>query len=119
MEDDVNDNPFLKEHDCKKASPSDFSSILKHPFQLDSAYPHPEGCREVTTNHTRANSKVDYIFYTSDNDKHIGRLDVLSRLTLFTDREADDMGGLPNTRWSSDHFSLAVQFLLAPQKQCK
>ncbi|XP_072031481.1 LOW QUALITY PROTEIN: uncharacterized protein [Amphiura filiformis] len=96
------------------------SSVLDHPFQFNSSYVYNEDSKEVTTNHGRTNCTVDYIFYSSETvciKEDTKQLRILSRLSLFTDEEANEMGGLPNARWASDHFSLAVKFLLVPNDE--
>ncbi|XP_022107510.1 protein angel homolog 2-like [Acanthaster planci] len=105
-----------------------FSESIHHPFQLASVHSHGSQPREVTTNHSRTNCTVDYIFYSSAPPKlggmlpempsppvtYAGELKLLEYLSLLTDQEATDMGGLPNHALSSDHFSLQAKFLLIP-----
>ena len=108
----------VPQNPSKEENP-DFSSSLTHPFHFHSSYVYNKDSKEVTTNHKKTNCMVDYIFHASENVNHredTKQLRVLSRLSLFTDDEATDMGGLPNAKWSSDHFSLAVKFLLMPNE---
>ncbi|XP_038045877.1 protein angel homolog 2-like [Patiria miniata] len=105
-----------------------FSDSIHHPFPLESVHYHDGDVREVTTNHSRTNCTVDYIFFSSSATKikgplgglfprrYVGELRLLEYLSLLTDEEASDMGGLPNYDLSSDHFSLQAKFLLtAPE----
>ncbi|XP_078590564.1 protein angel homolog 2-like isoform X2 [Branchiostoma floridae x Branchiostoma japonicum] len=105
-----------------------FSSCIFHPFNLRSVYSHftVDHEREVTTHHGRANCTVDYIFYTarpSEGDytgkggRHRpkyrdGRLKLMSRLSLLSDRDLERMGSLPNKEHPSDHLPLIAKFRL-------
>ncbi|XP_077991188.1 protein angel homolog 2-like [Glandiceps talaboti] len=105
-----------------------FSDTIRHNFYFKSVYNHYalDNSREVTTNHDRTNCTVDYIFYsTTAEEREVksrrgvvyferceGKLKLLSRLSLFSDRQASQMGGLPNHKISSDHFSLLATFLI-------
>lgn len=92
--------------------------VVRHPFTFSSVYPLDEKNKAVTSNHANTNCMVDYIFFSAPRDRSSkgtrGRLELLSSLQLFTDEEATEMGGLPNSIWSSDHFSLMASFLLKP-----
>lgn len=92
------------------------SEIIRHPFSFSSVYSLDRDNREITSNHSRTNCMVDYIYYSSSSNwpsvKTRGGLELLSTLRLFTDDEATAMGGLPNRIWSSDHFSLMACFSL-------
>eukprot|EP00058_Branchiostoma_floridae_P025196 XP_002610686.1 hypothetical protein BRAFLDRAFT_117919 [Branchiostoma floridae] len=104
------------------------TGCIFHPFNLRSVYSHftVDHEREVTTHHGRANCTVDYIFYTarpSEGDytgkggRHRpkyrdGRLKLMSRLSLLSDRELERMGSLPNKEHPSDHLPLIAKFRL-------
>ena len=97
------------------------------PLTLASVYNHTVRCpktgrkdREVSTNHGKTNCTVDYIFYSvkrhsthkQDRPSREERLELLSRLTLLSDREMDKYGPLPNDVVSADHLLLMAKFSL-------
>ncbi|XP_054758783.2 protein angel homolog 2-like isoform X2 [Lytechinus pictus] len=103
----------------------DIEGQLVHPFLFSSVYDHSHGNTEVTTNHSKTNCTVDYIFYSKhikegSTSKHLGtsnfsgELSLVGRLNLFTDSEVSAMGGLPNLNWASDHLSLQATLRLTP-----
>ncbi|XP_066281606.1 protein angel homolog 2-like [Branchiostoma lanceolatum] len=107
-----------------------FSPCIFHPFNLRSVYSHftVDHEPEVTTHHGRANCTVDYILYTArvsifEGDHtgkgrrykpryRDGKLKLLSRLTLPSDKELERMGSLPNKEHPSDHLPLIAKFRL-------
>ncbi|XP_033630394.1 protein angel homolog 2-like [Asterias rubens] len=117
------DTPVLSEN-----WENEFAESIRHSFPLESVHSHKEGFLEVTTNHSSTNCAVDYIFYSkSGNDdeaassrrcpsNRLGGLKLLGYRSLLTDEEANEMGGLPNHVWSSDHFMLLAKFLLTSGK---
>ncbi|XP_023219965.1 protein angel homolog 1-like isoform X1 [Centruroides sculpturatus] len=104
-----------------------FPKYIQHHIKFLSTYKHfcAKGCREITTQHTRANCTVDYIFY-SVKDKYSfiknnklehkyvteGALRLLACYRLLNDTEVKEVGGLPNACQPSDHLSLVNKFLL-------
>ncbi|XP_067136442.1 protein angel homolog 2-like isoform X2 [Centruroides vittatus] len=104
-----------------------FPKHIHHHIKFLSTYKHfcAKGCREITTQHTRANCTVDYIFY-SVKDKYSfiknnklehksvteGALRLLACYRLLNDTEVKEVGGLPNACQPSDHLSLVNKFLL-------
>ena len=106
------------------------TGMLSHRFQLVSVYNHEVhdgrgSQREATTRHGRANTTVDYIFYSAENrrtrtHKHRfkyhavreGRLRLVSKLVLATEKQFDQGGCLPNQAVSSDHTVLMAKFTL-------
>ncbi|KAI8505399.1 Protein angel 1 [Branchiostoma belcheri] len=112
--------------------PPPFSSCLHHPFNLRSVYSHytADHQPEATTHHGRANCTVDYIFYTARHfettfdGEHAGhgrrqrpkyrdgKLKLLSRLSLPSDKDLEKEGSLPNKDHPSDHLPLIAKFRL-------
>jgi len=105
---------------------------LNHAFRLLSVYKHVEerrgrNLKEVTVHHGRGASTVDYIFFTVKAMKteckkgriipkniHEGPLKLMGRYRLLNEEDGANMGALPNTVYSSDHFALAAKFVLDP-----
>lgn len=104
---------------------------ISHPFNLLSAYAHftqrrGRNCKEITTHHGRADTTVDYIFYSiaSKQTKPSrggflypvniveDRLKLVARLDLLTSFEAQEAGSLPNGQFGSDHLCLMCKFRL-------
>ncbi|KAL5008141.1 hypothetical protein ScPMuIL_013722 [Solemya velum] len=107
------------------------SGYLWHRLNLMSAYTHRiqrlnNREAEVTTHHGRADCTVDYIFYNV-LDKHMqetrhelvaqnireGKLKLVGRLGLMSEKELRRMGGMPNKFFPSDHLSLMAKFNLS------
>lgn len=105
------------------------SGFLWHKFHLISAYKHfieRTGEPEVTTQTSSFDSSVvDYVFYTVDgresksrrgnfSNRNVqeGRVKLLGRLGLLSQRELSSVGNLPNFQNPSDHMPLMVKFLL-------
>ena len=105
-----------------------FSDSIHHSFHLKSVHSHDSDVIEVTTNHSKTNCTVDYIFYSSSQPNNegasvglppmnmMGELKLLGYRSLLTDEQATEMGGLPNHELSSDHFALVAKFLLTAGK---
>lgn len=105
---------------------------LNHAFRLLSVYKHVEerrgrNLKEVTTHHGKGQSTVDYIFFSVKAMKteckkgriipkniHEGPLKLMGRYRLLNEEDSANMGSLPNTVYSSDHFALAAKFVLDP-----
>jgi len=105
---------------------------LNHAFRLLSVYKHVEerrgrNLKEVTTHHGKGQSTVDYIFFSVKAMKteckkgriipkniHEGPLKLMGRYRLLNEEDSANMGTLPNTVYSSDHFALAAKFVLDP-----
>ncbi|XP_072173207.1 protein angel homolog 2-like [Diadema setosum] len=104
---------------------------LLHSFAFSSVYDHHPDNGEITTNHSKTNCTVDYIFYTygglrcngsrhgraspdADSPKHTSRLVSVNRRALFTGVEVESLGGLPNATCSSDHVSLQARLRILP-----
>ena len=105
------------------------SGFLWHKFHMVSTYKHfieRTGEPEVTTQSNAADSSVvDYVFYSVDgresksrrgnfNNRNVieGRIKLLGRLGLLSQREIKSVGNLPNFQNPSDHMPLLVKFLL-------
>lgn len=107
------------------------SGYLWHRLNLMSAYTHRiqrlnNREKEVTTHHGRADCTVDYIFYNV-LDKHMqetrnelvarnvreGKLKLIGRFGLMSERELQQLGGMPNKFFPSDHLSLMAKFNLS------
>lgn len=105
------------------------SGFLWHKFHMVSTYKHfieRTGEPEVTTQSNAADSSVvDYVFYSVDgresksrrgnfNNRNVieGRIKLLGRLGLLSQREIKSAGNLPNFQNPSDHMPLLVKFLL-------
>ncbi|XP_034967190.1 protein angel homolog 2 isoform X2 [Zootoca vivipara] len=100
-------------------------TYLHHSFPLSSAYTHylpGSGTPEVTTCHSRSAVTVDYIFYSAAKENRAaepgaehafdGRLNLLGRLSLVTEKDLWAVNGLPNETISSDHLPLLAKFRL-------
>jgi len=105
---------------------------LNHAFRLLSVYKHVEerrgrNLKEVTTHHGKGQSTVDYIFFSVKAMKteckkgriipkniHEGPLKLMGRYRLLNEEDSANMGELPNTVYSSDHYALAAKFVLDP-----
>jgi len=103
---------------------------LNHAFRLLSVYKHVEerrgrNLKEVTTHHGKGQSTVDYIFFSVKAMKteckkgriipkniHEGPLKLMGRYRLLNEEDSANMGPLPNTVYSSDHYALAAKFVL-------
>lgn len=103
---------------------------LNHAFRLLSVYKHVEerrgrNLKEVTTHHGKGQSTVDYIFFSVKAMKteckkgriipkniHEGPLKLMGRYRLLNEEDSANMGALPNTVYSSDHYALAAKFVL-------
>ena len=102
-----------------------FVSVYKHEYQNGKHYE-----REATTHHGRANCTVDYIFYTVDSRQtrtHTckfkyhsvkeGKLQLIAKLMLASERKLNSAGCLPNEAVSSDHTILMAKFELDTGKK--
>lgn len=105
---------------------------LNHAFRLLSVYKHVEerrgrNLKEVTTHHGKGLSTCDYIFFSVKAMKteckkgriipkniHEGPLKLMGRYRLLNEEDSNNMGALPNTVYSSDHYALAAKFVLDP-----
>lgn len=105
---------------------------LNHAFRLLSVYKHVEerrgrNLKEVTTHHGKGQSTLDYIFFSVKAMKteckkgriipkniHEGPLKLMGRYRLLNEEDSANMGALPNTVYSSDHYALAAKFVLDP-----
>ncbi|KAK3093393.1 hypothetical protein FSP39_015000 [Pinctada imbricata] len=107
--------------------PCQNSGYLNHHLNLESVYHHrierlKYHEREVTTQHSQGGCIVDYILYnvletslyTKKNKERVveGKLKVLARLGLLSEKEIERMGNLPNNINPSDHLPLLTKFLL-------
>ncbi|XP_071962266.1 uncharacterized protein [Antedon mediterranea] len=89
---------------------------LYHNLNLESTYQNHDGF--VTTNHSKTNCTVDFMFNSRPRPRTDMRFADIKRvawLPLFTNEDAENMGGLPNKHWSSDHYRLQVKFMLRPR----
>lgn len=93
------------------------TGCLRHPFGLRSAYRNVPG-REASSHQGGGQYwVVDYIFYSTKFSSRFkknveGRLKLVSRLRLPSERECRTMGGLPNPSCPSDHICLLAKFAL-------
>jgi len=93
------------------------TGYLRHNFGFRSAYRNVPG-REASSHQGGGQYwVVDYIFYStvfsSRFNKNVeGRLKLVSKLRLPSERECRDMGGLPNPSCPSDHICLLARFAL-------
>ncbi|XP_033127773.1 uncharacterized protein LOC117125384 [Anneissia japonica] len=86
---------------------------LHHNLDIESSYQLHDGL--TTTHHCRTNCVVDFMFHSRPRKSgNISDLKKVAWLPLFTDFESNEMGGLPNKHWSSDHYRLQVKFMLCP-----
>ncbi|XP_034251336.1 protein angel homolog 2 isoform X2 [Thrips palmi] len=99
---------------------------LRHALNLQSVYQHerqsPTSKRMTREATTRQDDwvTVDYIFYSgywNHLNKCIeeGRLKLLSRYTLPTVGQCQELKSIPNLACGSDHFSLMARFLLSTE----
>lgn len=104
--------------------------IFRNPFSLLSVYSHykrSDGLPEVTTQHAKESTTVDYIFYSVrhksarwTDDGHLrirdveeGKLRLLERYSLLSQQDISrSCGDLPNQFCSSDHLPLIAKFEL-------
>ena len=82
----------------------------------------------VTSNHSKANDMVDFMFYSEEKQWNMWKTEkqrlaeikrqanpaikCCSRLSLLTDAEMYELGGLPNDIISSDHHMIMAKFIL-------
>ena len=110
------------------------TGVVSHKIKFVSVYNHDNNdggnfWREATTKHGRANCTVDYIFYSVENRKtkthrqkfrynavREGRLRLVGKLKLASERQLNEAGCLPNEAVSSDHTVLMAKFSLSLDK---
>lgn len=103
-----------KSEPCKK---NETTGLIHHRLNLVSVYKHvtPFGEPEVTTQHSKANCTVDYIFYSvkykKKNHFKEGPLQLLGWCNLLSESQMKCVG-LPNAYQGSDHLSLIAKFRL-------
>ncbi|XP_013782654.1 uncharacterized protein LOC106466894 [Limulus polyphemus] len=101
----------------KTREKNETSGLIRHRLNLVSVYTHktPFGEPEVTTQHSKANCTVDYIFYSvkykSKNHLKEGPLQLLGWCNLLSEAQMNCIG-LPNAYQGSDHLSLIAKFRL-------
>ncbi|XP_068198648.1 protein angel homolog 2 isoform X2 [Antennarius striatus] len=106
-----------------RRAPAFNRAALKHNLKLRSSYEYrmkPDMRPEVTTCHSRTATAVDYILYTPEFSTQRSLpggwgLRLLSRLSLVSQVELEEVNGLPNRFHSSDHIPLVVRFSLTRQ----
>jgi len=93
------------------------TGCLRNPFGFRSVYRNVPG-NEASSHQGRDQYwVVDYIFYSTvfnpSYNKHVeGRLKLVSRLRLPSEKQCRDLGGLPNPACPSDHICLVAKFIL-------
>ncbi|XP_033736218.1 protein angel homolog 2-like isoform X2 [Pecten maximus] len=94
------------------------SGCLWHNLKLVSSYKHRierlgKSAQEVTTYHGHDSAIVDYIFYNiTDRDAKKGKLALLGRWGLLSEKELCQIGTFPCKNHPSDHLPLISRFLL-------
>ena len=119
-----------KTEQFEEPSHSQCTGVLSHKAKFVSVYDHEHYNgryyeKEATTHHGRANCTVDYIFYSVES-RHTrthkrkfkyhgvkeGRLRLVGKLVLASEKKLDSAGCLPNQAVSSDHTILMAKFSL-------
>jgi protein angel len=108
------------------------TGVISNNLNLVSVYGHETFCDgkmypAITTKHGRSECAVDFVFYSADRklpgidhdsdmkSKHLvegAKLKLVTKLDLFTQKEARNIGGFPNKFYPSDHIFLMADFRL-------